>query len=79
MQRTRRELFNILRGRGIGVHVHYIPLHLQPYYRHRYGHARGAFPIAESYYDSALTVPLFPAMTDVEVERVIDAVLAEVR
>ena len=79
MARTRREVFDDLRGRGIGVHVHYIPLHLQPFYRQRYGHARGDFPVAEAYYDSALTVPLFPAMTDAMVERVIAAVLDAVR
>ena len=79
MRRTRREVFEDLRGRGIGVHVHYIPLHLQPYYRQRYSHARGDFPVAEAYYDSALTIPLFPAMTDEMVERVIAAVLDAVR
>jgi dTDP-4-amino-4,6-dideoxygalactose transaminase len=79
MRRTRREVFEDLRRRGIGVHVHYIPLHLQPYYRQRYGHARGDFPVAEAYYDSALTIPLFPAMTDEMVERVIAAVLDAVR
>ncbi len=79
MGRTRREVFEDLRGRGIGVHVHYIPLHLQPYYRQRYGHRRGDFPVAEAYYDSALTIPLFPAMTDEMVERVIAAVLDAVR
>ncbi len=79
MRRTRREVFDDLRGRGIGVHVHYIPLHLQPYYRQRYGHGRGDFPVAEAYYDSALTIPLFPGMTDAMVERVIAAVLDAVR
>ena len=75
MEKTRRQVFDGLRARGIGVHVHYIPLHLQPYYRERYGHGRGDFPNAEAYYDAALTIPLFPAMTDTQVERVIEAVL----
>jgi perosamine synthetase len=78
MTKTRRRVFDELRACGIGVHVHYIPLHLQPYYRNRYGHRRGDFPIAEAYYDSALTIPLFPAMTDDDSKRVVDAVLSVV-
>jgi dTDP-4-amino-4,6-dideoxygalactose transaminase len=68
-----------LRARGIGVHVHYIPLHLQPYYQEKFGHRRGNFPESEAYYDAALTIPLFPAMRDSDCERVVEAVLACVR
>ena len=75
MPKTRRKVFDELRGKGIGVHVHYIPLHLLPWYRDRFGYGRGDFPEAEAYYDSALTIPLFPAMTDAQVERVIESVL----
>ena len=78
MAKTRRQVFEELRAKGIGVHVHYIPLHLQPYYRDRFGTKRGDFPEAEAYYDSALTVPLFPALTDDECGRVIEAVLETV-
>ena len=78
MTKTRRQVFEALRARGIGVHVHYIPLHLQPYYRDRFGTRRGDFPEAEAFYDAALTIPLFPAMTDAEVGRVIEAVLETV-
>ena len=76
--KTRRQVFDDLRSQGIGVHVHYIPLHLLPYYRDRFGYGRGDFPVAEAYYDSALTLPLFPAMTDGDVSRVVDAVLSTV-
>ena len=58
--------------------MHFIPLHLHPYYRDRFGYGRGDFPEAEAYYDSALTVPLFPALTDDECGRVIEAVLETV-
>ena len=75
MTKTRRQVFDDLRSSGIGVHVHYIPVHLLTYYRDRYGHGRGDFPEAESYYDSALTIPMFPAMTDDEVDRVISTVI----
>ena len=78
MTKTRRQVFEELRAKGIGVHVHFIPLHLHPYYRDRFGYGRGDFPEAEAYYDSALTVPLFPALTDDECGRVIEAVLETV-
>lgn len=78
MGKTRRQVFEELRTRGIGVHVHYIPLHLQPYYRERLGFRPGDFPQAEAFYDSALTIPLFPAMTDADCDRVVAAVLETV-
>jgi UDP-4-amino-4,6-dideoxy-N-acetyl-beta-L-altrosamine transaminase len=69
----RSEIFGRLRGAGIGVNVHYIPVHLQPYYR-RLGFGPGDFPQTERYYSEAITLPLFPAMTDDEQEYVMDAV-----
>jgi perosamine synthetase len=78
MKKTRRQVFDELRAKGIGVHVHYIPLHLLPYYRENFGCRRGNFPKAEAYYDEALTIPLFPAMSDADVERVIGAVMETV-
>ncbi len=75
IKKGRRQIFDELRAAGIGVHVHYIPLHLLPYYRENLGFKRGDFPEAEKYYDSALTIPLFPALTDADVERVIENVL----
>jgi len=76
--KTRREVFEELRALGIGVHVHYIPLHLQPYYREHFGYKRGDFPESEAYYDSALTIPLFQSMRDEDCDRVIDEVLKTV-
>ncbi|MDP6475597.1 MAG: UDP-4-amino-4,6-dideoxy-N-acetyl-beta-L-altrosamine transaminase [Alphaproteobacteria bacterium] len=76
LRKSRRRIFEQLRARKIGVHVHYIPLHLQPYYREKFGYKRGDFPESEAYYDAALTIPLFPAMTDSDCRRVIDAVLS---
>jgi len=63
-----------LRDRGVGTQVHYIPVHTQPFYRRRFGYKDGDFPHAEAYYERALSLPLFPAMTDDDVERVIQAV-----
>lgn len=74
LQWTRRQVFEELRHRGVGVQVHYMPLHLQPYYRDRYGHKRGDFPNAEAYYDAALSLPLFPAMSEQNVADVAEIV-----
>ncbi|MFT6898248.1 MAG: UDP-4-amino-4,6-dideoxy-N-acetyl-beta-L-altrosamine transaminase [Paraglaciecola sp.] len=67
----RRVIFEQLRARGIGVNVHYIPIHLQPYYQ-RLGFKLGNFPNAEGFYSHALTLPLFPLMSDKEQQQVID-------
>jgi UDP-4-amino-4,6-dideoxy-N-acetyl-beta-L-altrosamine transaminase len=66
---TRRQVFDSLRAQGIGVNVHYIPVHLQPDYQ-KLGFAKGMFPEAERYYEEAVTLPMFPAMTDDDVRRV---------
>lgn len=73
--KTRAQVMAELRQRGIGTQVHYIPVHLQPYYRQKYGYAAGKCPVAEAYYQRCLSLPLFPAMTDADVERIIRAVL----
>ena len=67
---TRRELFEALRAAGIGVNVHYIPIHLQPYYR-ALGFRPGDCPAAESYYANAISLPLFPRMTDAQQDTVV--------
>jgi perosamine synthetase len=71
----RAEVFSELREQGILVNVHYIPVHYHPYYQ-RLGWRRGAFPVAESAYERLLTLPMYPAMTDDDVERVIETVTA---
>jgi UDP-4-amino-4,6-dideoxy-N-acetyl-beta-L-altrosamine transaminase len=73
--RTRAQVFAHLRESGIGVNVHYIPIHTQPYYR-RLGFAHGDFPAAERYYAGAISIPLFPAMTQAQQLRVSSAVRA---
>ena len=72
----RDELQRALQARGIVTSVHFKALHLHTYYAERLGLARGAFPHAESISDRTLSLPLSPALSDGEVERVIDAVLA---
>jgi len=58
---TRAQVVKHMRDAGIGVNVHYIPIHTQPYYT-RLGFKRGDFPASERYYARAISLPLFPAM-----------------
>ena len=59
----RRAVFEALRAAGIGVNVHYMPVHLQPDYL-KLGFTAGDFPIAEAYYARAITLPLYPDLSD---------------
>lgn len=72
--KTRSHMMDELKRKGIGTQVHYIPVHLQPYYRSTYHYREGDFPVAEAYYEKALSLPLYPAMTDEDIDRVIDSV-----
>ena len=60
---THLDVFNALRAAGIQANLHYIPVHMQPYYQ-KMGFASGQFPEAEKYYNEAITIPLFSAMTE---------------
>ena len=70
----RKEIFEALRAENIGVNVHYIPVHLQPYYQKRFGYHLGDFPKAENYYSRAITLPVFPKMSDKDIDDVVAAV-----
>lgn len=72
----RDRFIGTLRDRGIGTSVHFIPVHLHPYYRRTYGYVPGDFPVAEDFYSRCVSLPLYPALTDGEVERVIATVVA---
>jgi perosamine synthetase len=69
----RQEVFQALRQMGIGANVHYIPVHLHPYYRERFGTGPGLCPLAEQAYNRILSLPIFPGMSDQQVEDVIDS------
>jgi dTDP-4-amino-4,6-dideoxygalactose transaminase len=71
-RRTRAEVFQRMRDARIGVNVHYIPVHLQPYYA-ALGFRPGDFPAAEAYYAGAISLPLFPALTGAQQQRVADS------
>jgi UDP-4-amino-4,6-dideoxy-N-acetyl-beta-L-altrosamine transaminase len=76
ISKSHEEVFNELRSAGLGVNLHYIPVHLQPYYRNL-GFKKGAFVEAETYYKEAISIPIFHAMQDEEQDKVI-SVLKEV-
>lgn len=71
---NRKELYNFLRENNIFTQVHYIPVHLQPYYK-KLGWKKGDFPIAEAYYDNCLSLPMFPSLTNEEQDFVIEKIL----
>jgi len=71
---TRALLMAELKKENIQTQVHYIPVHTQPYYQDHFGTTWGDFPLAESYYRKCLSIPLYPAMTDQDVNRVIQAI-----
>ena len=75
VRRTHRQVFDALRAASIGVNLHYIPVYRQPYYA-RLGHIAAAYPEAERYYTEAISLPMFPALTEAQQDRVV-AALAE--
>ena len=70
----RGEIFRALRAENIGVNVHYIPVHLHPYYRDRLGYRGGEFPVAEAAFETLISLPMFHGMGDGDVEDVVRAV-----
>jgi dTDP-4-amino-4,6-dideoxygalactose transaminase len=74
--KTRTNVMQELREKDVGTQVLYIPVYLQPWYRRTYGYGPGKCPNAEEFYARALSLPLYPAMNDADVEKVIHSVLA---
>jgi UDP-4-amino-4,6-dideoxy-N-acetyl-beta-L-altrosamine transaminase len=78
----RKCVYMKLKEVGINCQVHYVPVHTQPFYRNRYGFHSGLFPNAEDYYSGCLSLPIYPAMSDEDTQRVIEStrsVLSECR
>lgn len=73
----RKGLYEHLRSKGIFAQIHYVPVHLMPYYR-QYGWKPGDFPEAEAYYSRCISLPMYPTLTDGEQEYVINSVLEHV-
>jgi dTDP-4-amino-4,6-dideoxygalactose transaminase len=73
-----KRIFDGLRASGVGVNLHYIPVHLQPYYR-ALGFTNGDFPNAESYYEKAISLPMFPNLDNEKFRLVVNATLEAYR
>lgn len=73
--RTRPAIYKALHEYGIGVNVHYIPVHLHPFYRTKFRMGPGLCPIAEAAYEQILSLPMYPAMSDAEVSQVIEIIV----
>jgi len=71
VSKNREQIFNVLRENGVGVNVHYIPIHTQPYYL-QFGFREGDFPNSESYYNRTISIPLFHTMTAEQQDEVLD-------
>jgi UDP-4-amino-4,6-dideoxy-N-acetyl-beta-L-altrosamine transaminase len=69
--KSREKIFNELRNKGIGVNVHYIPVHTQPYYQ-QFGFSGGDFPISEGYYSKAISLPIYHGMKFSEQDLIVD-------
>ena len=76
---TRNQFIEALRDEGIGTSVHFIPLHLHPYYRDKFGYKPSDFPNASSAFERIISLPIYPKMTETNVEAVISAVRTVVR
>lgn len=72
--KSRVEVMQELRDKGIGTQVHYIPVHTQPYYKTLFNYNNGDYPVAEAYYKQALSLPLYPGLGNEEVNTVIEVV-----
>lgn len=71
IKRSHREVFEALREQGIGVNLHYIPVHTQPYYQ-QLGFSHGDYPQAERYYSEAISLPMFPLLSEADQDRVVE-------
>lgn len=71
---NRREVFDHLRSHNIHVQIHYVPVHMHPYYQ-SLGHKKGDYPLAEAYYERCITLPIYPTLTDEEQDYVIETLL----
>ena len=75
----RYDLFNYLQRKNYQPMVHYIPVHLLSYYRKRFGYKHGDFPVAEKIYDRTISIPLYPSLTDTEVEKVVEDIVSFIK
>lgn len=76
---SRDEFIDGMKARGIGTSVHFIPLHMHPYYRDCFGYRPGDLPVSRDLYERSVSLPIYSAMSDGDIERVVEAVLDVLR
>jgi UDP-4-amino-4,6-dideoxy-N-acetyl-beta-L-altrosamine transaminase len=72
--KERKNFFDYMRRNNIFVQVHYVPLHLMPYYRNNFGFKNGDFPHAEEYYSREVSIPMYPTLTDDELKYIVESI-----
>jgi UDP-4-amino-4,6-dideoxy-N-acetyl-beta-L-altrosamine transaminase len=73
-KKLKKKIFDILRRNNILVNVHYIPIHLQPYYMKNFGFKKGQFKLAENYYDRAISLPIYYSLSNSRVQSIINLI-----
>lgn len=71
MINERKDFYFKARENGLNLQVHYIPVHLQPYYKEKFGYKKGDYPVAEEYYDHCISLPLYPSLTDEDLKEIV--------
>ena len=71
---SKTEFFEKMKKVGINLQVHYIPIHLQPFYKRNYGFKSGDYPIAETFYKRAVSIPMYPSLTDKDVKKIVKSI-----
>jgi dTDP-4-amino-4,6-dideoxygalactose transaminase len=69
------EFFEKMKESGINLQVHYIPIHMQPFYRKNYGFQKGDFAVSENFYHKEVSLPIYPDLSNKDVSLVIDSIL----
>ena len=72
---TKEQFFETLKQAGINLQVHYIPVHLQPFYRNKFGFESGDFPISEKFYKQEVSIPIYPDLSSEDQDRVIENIV----
>jgi len=76
---SKLSLFEKMKQKGFGLQVHYIPVHTQPFYKKNYNFKLGDYPLAENFYYRAVSVPLYPSLSDEEVEKLAENMVALIK
>jgi len=74
IRKSKKQIYDFLKNEGLGVQVHYIPVHFHPYYQKSLKYKKGAFRNAEKFYEEEISLPLFPSMTNVQIDHVIKSI-----